>query len=116
MEVGPQTKFVVFSRLLSEPRDVLHGIIGLVVGLPWAVVPASADLRLLAGSANDGFRELTSLYVASTRSCGILILDNRSRMGFLDSAHRRRVSRRKTRWKCGHRPSSLFFFSAACDS
>jgi hypothetical protein len=59
--------------------------------------------------ANDGFRELPSLYVASTRFCEILILDNRSRMGFLDSAHRRRVSRRKTRWDWVLRPSSLVF-------
>ena len=59
--------------------------------------------------ANDGFRELASLYVAFARFCGILILDNHSRMRFLESAHRRRVSRRKTRSNWGLRPSSLFF-------
>ncbi len=51
--------------------------------------------------SNDGFRELVSLYVASTRFCGVLILDNRSRMRFLDSVHRRQVSRRKTRLNSG---------------
>jgi hypothetical protein len=59
--------------------------------------------------ANDGFQELQRFYVASARFCGILILDNHSRMQFLDSAHRRRVSRRKKRSNWGLRPSSLFF-------
>src|SRR4051812_34305833 len=38
-----------------------------------------------------------------------LVLDNYSRMRFLESALRGRVSRRKTRWNRSFEPSSLFF-------
>ena len=65
-------------------------------GVPIATEKKNNDLPGKAFSKDDGFRELPSPYVAIARSCGILILDNRSRMGFLESAHRRRVSRRQT--------------------
>ena len=56
------------------------------------------------------------LYVAFARFCGILILDNHSRMRFLDSAHRRRVSRRENAVELGLRAKFVVFFSVAIGS
>jgi hypothetical protein len=47
--------------------------------------------------------------VEVSRSPGFLVLDNRSRMRFPESATRRRVSRRENAAKLGPEPSSLFF-------
>ena len=44
---------------------------------------------------------------------GILILDYRSRMRFLDSAHRRRVSRRQNAVELGSQTKFVVFFSVA---
>jgi hypothetical protein len=63
--------------------------------------------------ANDGFWGLPRPYVASARICGIWILDNRSRMRFLDSAPWGRVSRREIAVELGPQTKVVVFFSVA---
>jgi hypothetical protein len=62
--------------------------------------------------ANDGSREVPRSSGETTRFCGLSVLDNRSRMQVLESAHRRRVSRRRNAVKPGPRAKFVFFSAA----
>jgi hypothetical protein len=66
-----------------------------------------------AEPAIAGFHELTNHYVAIARACRILVLDKRSRMQYLESVHRRRVSRRENTVEAGVRAKFVVFFSVA---
>src|SRR5262245_29219527 len=57
----------------------------------------------------DGNREAPRPSAATARSPGFLILDKHSRMRFLESALRRRVSRRENTAKQGLRAKFVFF-------
>src|SRR4051812_49374642 len=59
--------------------------------------------------ANDRNREAKTPLGQTSRFRRIPVLDNRSRMRFLESAPRRRISRRENAAKRGLEPSSLFF-------
>src|SRR4051812_46333209 len=78
-------------------------------GLPIATEKKQTSRRTLL--SNEGYREPPSSYVAFASSCGDLILDNRSRMRFLDSAPRRQVSRRQKAVEPGSQTKFVVFFS-----